>query len=524
KLVWDEITMTPGQTRSLSATIALAEADFSAPVFLRSNLPNALTLSNNVLFPKDLTGTLQCINTAHNNYNNARLLFDSPYEVYAEAEFVDLTIPAAGLSTPLELHSREIYEEKIVKFCIICTHNGAVLDSLSRYIYIPATPVSDTGLLVTIDSLDITNYPNVNIIFSSEIEETGQKLLNLRRENVLLYQNMTPISRFTFAKDTTGGVSAADIIFVLDVTGSMGNIINAVKNNIIEFADSLSQRNVDYRLAMVTFLDIIENAYPFTSNVNDFKNLVAQQNAHGGGDAPENSLDALLRASQYDFRVNAKKIIIWLTDVNYHIADNVTSQTIQQVVNALLEKELLVHAIGPESYKQQYYDPFTMATGGNYYNIYGNFRDILLDISRIKTQDRYLVSYKRDQYNTLPENQVMVKVRYAGLGGEASIIYYLLDIMSPGKSLVCYPNPFNPEVKITINNQMNGKGQVSIYNLLGQRIKNFELHNNRPQQILWNARDEQGLAVSSGLYIVQLELHNKNGQVVRESQKIMFLK
>ncbi len=378
--------------------------------------------------------------------------------------------------------------------------------------------------MVSIDSLDISTPPNVNIIFSSEIEETGQKLLNLRRENVLLFQNMSPISRFTFAKDTTGGASAADIIFVLDVTGSMGNIIDAVKNNIIEFADSLSQRSVDYRLAMVTFLDIIENVYPFTSNVNDFKNLVAQQNAHGGGDAPENSLDALLRASQYDFRENAKKIIIWLTDVNYHIADNVTSQTIQQVVNALLQKELLVHAIGPESYKQQYYDPFTMATGGNYYNIYGNFRDILLDISRIKTQDRYLVSYKRDQYNTLPENQIMVQVRYAGLGGETTTSYSIPNNGRIANTLVCYPNPFNPEVKINITVPQNSVGEVGIYNLLGQKIRQYELHKNLPQQIIWNARDEQGMPVSSGLYIVLLEWHNPKGQVVRESQKIMYLK
>ena len=71
-------------------------------------------------------------------------------------------------------------------------------------------------------------------------------------------------------KDRSSGVDAADIVFVLDVTGSMGDEIDGVKNHIVEFADSLSYRGIDFRLGMVTFLDVIENVYPFTRDVSSF--------------------------------------------------------------------------------------------------------------------------------------------------------------------------------------------------------------------------------------------------------------
>jgi len=516
KLVWDEITMTPGQTRSLSATIALAEADFSAPVFLRWNLPTALTLSNNVLFPKDLTGALQCINTTHNNYNNARLLFDSPYEVYTDAEFVDLTIPAAGLYTPLELHSREIYEEKIVKFCIICTHNGAVLDSLSRYIYIPATPVSDTGLLVTIDSLITSSYPDVNIIFSGEVEETGQKLLNLRKENIFLYENNSRILSYDLEKFQGGGSALADIVFVLDVSGSMGDEINQVRNYLGEFADSLVARDFDYQIGVVTFSTTIDLVIDMTKDINFIKTKLSQINLWGG---VEDSPAALYRATQLSLRPGSKRNIIWVTDEEYPE----TSYTKTQIVNRMLEMDFRVHGVGPLYLQTTWFNPIVLPTGGNFYDITGNFRDILLDVSRMKVQDKYSLTYKSP--GNIGANTIRLQIHYAGLGGETTTSYSVPTFSRIANALVCYPNPFNPEVKININASQESVGQVGIYNLLGQKIRQYELYKNSPRQIIWNASDEQGLPVSSGVYIVLLELHDKDGnKVSRESQKILYLK
>lgn len=515
KLVWDEINLNPGQARSLSATIALAEADFSAPVFLRWNLPTALTLSNNVLFPKDLTGTLQCINTSHNNYDNARLLFDSPYEVYADAEFVDLTIPAAGLYTPFELHSREIYEEKIVKFCIICTHNGAVLDSLSRYIYIPATPVSDTGLLVSIDSLITSSYPNVNMIFSGEVEETGQKLLNLRKENIFLYENNSRIMSYDLEKFQGGGTALADIVFVLDVSGSMGDEINQVRNYLGEFADSLVARDFDYQIGVVTFSTTIDLVIDMTKDINFIKTKLSQIQLWGG---VEDSPAALYRATQLSLRPGSKRNIIWVTDEEYPE----TSYSKTQIVNRMLEMDFTVHGVGPLYLQTTWFNPIVLPTGGNFYDITGNFRDILIDVSRMKVQDKYSLTYKSPV--NIGANTIRLQIHYAGLGGETTTSYSISHNGRTANTLVCYPNPFNPEVKINITVPQNSVGEVGIYNLLGQKIRQYELHKNLPQQIIWNARDEQGMPVGSGMYIVLLEFQGKDGQVNHESQKIIYIK
>ncbi len=69
---------------------------------------------------------------------------------------------------------------------------------------------------------------------------------------------------------------------MLDVTGSMSQEISGVRDNIVEFTDSLSYQGIDFRLAMVTFLDEIENIYDFTSNVQLFQQYVNDQYALGG--------------------------------------------------------------------------------------------------------------------------------------------------------------------------------------------------------------------------------------------------
>ena len=84
----------------------------------------------------------------------------------------------------------------------------------------------------------------------------------------------------------------------------MAEEIAGVRDNIIEFTDSLSYRGIDFRLGMVTFLDVIENVYSFTTDVQEFQMNVAAQFAHGGADRAENSLEALSTAALFNFREN----------------------------------------------------------------------------------------------------------------------------------------------------------------------------------------------------------------------------
>ncbi|MBA2244198.1 MAG: VWA domain-containing protein, partial [Gemmatimonadetes bacterium] len=99
----------------------------------------------------------------------------------------------------------------------------------------------------------------------------------------------------------------ADIVFLIDVSGSMAPIIDALKRNIELFIDSLSSgegNNVspvrDWRAKAVGYRDFEADAEPFIDNpfVRDVTALKAQLAglvAQGGGDEPESLLDALFR-------------------------------------------------------------------------------------------------------------------------------------------------------------------------------------------------------------------------------------
>jgi len=86
---------------------------------------------------------------------------------------------------------------------------------------------------------------------------------------------------------------------VLDVTESMQPYIDAVKQNVIQFAQDLSANNRDYRLGLVTFEDYVVSKFPdcncayrnsFTSDVHQFTDWVSSLHAGGGGDIPRISL------------------------------------------------------------------------------------------------------------------------------------------------------------------------------------------------------------------------------------------
>ena len=86
-----------------------------------------------------------------------------------------------------------------------------------------------------------------------------------------------------------------------------------------------------------------------------------------------------------------------------------------------------------------------------------------------------------------------------------------------------YPNPFNTETTISfyIPSTFKDKIQLTIYNMLGKQIKNFNesdftigLNN-----IRWNGLDEKGQNVASGIYLLKLK-----GGDFELNQKILFIK
>ena len=73
-----------------------------------------------------------------------------------------------------------------------------------------------------------------------------------------------------------------------------------------------------------------------------------------------------------------------------------------------------------------------------------------------------------------------------------------------------YPNPFNPSTNISFSIAKNSNVRLDIFNSLGEHVRtlvdqNYESGN---YTTIWNARDDFGYKVNSGIYIYRLSANN----------------
>jgi hypothetical protein len=123
---------------------------------------------------------------------------------------------------------------------------------------------------------------------------------------------------------------AVDILFVVDVTGSMQFAITGIRDGLKEFVERLSRNRIDSRVGLIAFRDRLAGEEPellsfdgesFTKDVELFVDQMQHLKADGGGDNPESALDALWLASQQHFRVGAVKTLLLVTDAEPQIPD-----------------------------------------------------------------------------------------------------------------------------------------------------------------------------------------------------------
>jgi hypothetical protein len=73
-----------------------------------------------------------------------------------------------------------------------------------------------------------------------------------------------------------------------------------------------------------------------------------------------------------------------------------------------------------------------------------------------------------------------------------------------------YPNPFNTQTTISFSNLKAGWINISIYNIIGQKIKTLADGKLRigHHQVIWSGKDENDMPVSSGIYFYKMETAN----------------
>ena len=126
----------------------------------------------------------------------------------------------------------------------------------------------------------------------------------------------------------TAPIIGADIVFVLDCTGSMGSEIATIQRVLGQFADEVARQGVPTRVGLIGFRDLFEDepmdVFELSSNIKDFQASLARLQAAGGGDEPESALDALMYALQQPFVKENQKVLVLITDAPPHIPDRHT--------------------------------------------------------------------------------------------------------------------------------------------------------------------------------------------------------
>ncbi len=114
----------------------------------------------------------------------------------------------------------------------------------------------------------------------------------------------------------------ADLVILIDATGSMERSIAELKAKCRTFSERLNAQELSHRLALIGFGDCAEeqwlDRHDFTSDVTQFQEAVAQLKRFDGGDLPESALDALEEALALPFRDHAIRQFYLVTDAPYH--------------------------------------------------------------------------------------------------------------------------------------------------------------------------------------------------------------
>lgn len=184
----------------------------------------------------------------------------------------------------------------------------------------------------------------------------------------------------------------ADIVFVLDISGSMEEEIDNVKNNIIKFAQMLEERGVSARWSAITYSDsvavpddpneettIIQNgATPWFSSASEYKTAMSGISLAYGGDNPEMAVDGLMAANSLENRKDARVFYILLTDNTYKNDNNYSVSGMEEATRIISESGANVSVITSSSYYSAYQN-LADTTGGIMSDIYGNFAQDLFD-------------------------------------------------------------------------------------------------------------------------------------------------
>ena len=130
------------------------------------------------------------------------------------------------------------------------------------------------------------------------------------------------------------------------------------------------------------------------------------------------------------------------------------------------------------------------------------------------------------QWHSIPLNQNLRQVLELPLDGDMRLVR--VESLAAAKAVAAtsglapnVPNPFNSATQIAYHLSSPGPVQLVIYNVLGQPVRTLvdQFQTAGSYQVQWDARDQRGVSLSSGVYITRLSY--PGGE---QTQRLLYLK
>ncbi len=263
--------------------------------------------------------------------------------------------------------------------------SGAEYNSLAR---------SVTNREINITSIQDDNFPEA-VFVNFEYLEDGSRINDLTISDLKINMSYGINSEISdcgyklYKSDSTRN-APVDILFILDNSGSMGNEQDSVLANIESFVEGIDKSN-NPRFGLLRFGHSFASGYNtlettnysgqtvnFTPDVNDFKNNVLSRNLTNG--SIERGYDAMSLGLTADFRTNAQKIFVLITDENA-TGSNLGSITIEQITADLKQNAVTVYSWIPSNTAyDNTYAAVSAATNGSRIDILSPFDALQTEI------------------------------------------------------------------------------------------------------------------------------------------------
>lgn len=175
-----------------------------------------------------------------------------------------------------------------------------------------------------------------------------------------------------------------DLVFCVDITGSMGGLIASARRHVGNVLDALkTELGADLRVGFVGYRDHSDGAEklltvePLTTDVEKVRKVIDTVKVDGGGDAPEAVFAALVKCLELDWAKASYRVVILIGDAPPHSVgapgdsykNDPTGLSLDDMANRMETEGLFVHALSlvpNDKITESSFRRLSISTGGTY--------------------------------------------------------------------------------------------------------------------------------------------------------------